>query len=204
MAPGGVNWIFAFAVAFALSLLFIVADTVLPARRADRVAAALARITRARLVGPPSPATLEYRKQSWLARLESLNAWETGMRRRWAGWAAIATFMVSFGMGQIASTRIPLWPAVVVFLLVTVLIDRPAARSARRQIEAALRGKSCAGCSYDLSTAPPGRAEHPHLGPRRCPECGARWPTVPPLTPPEVDQLVMPARRAAESPPQCP
>lgn len=52
----------------------------------------------------------------------------------------------------------------------------------RRRCAAALRNLTCPCCGYDLHGLEPGVAALPALGPKRCPECAARWPlAVPPM-----------------------
>jgi hypothetical protein len=48
-----------------------------------------------------------------------------------------------------------------------------------RRVRAALQGRACGECGYDLAGSG-GEGVMGELGPRRCPECGERWPCVPP------------------------
>jgi hypothetical protein len=54
----------------------------------------------------------------------------------------------------------------------------------RRRLSHALRTRSCPNCRYDLGSLPeaidPALLGGERVGPERCPECGSRWPLVPP------------------------
>lgn len=68
----------------------------------------------------------------------------------------------------------------------------------RRRLSLALRTRSCPNCRYALGSLPeaidPALLGGERVGPERCPECGSRWP----LVPPPVDDE--PAKVSAASP----
>lgn len=54
-------------------------------------------------------------------------------------------------------------------------------RSLARRLSKRMHAYECVDCGYQLS----GIASRPSAGPRSCPECGSRWPLVPPRSPAE-------------------
>ncbi|MCC6678337.1 MAG: hypothetical protein IT436_14455 [Phycisphaerales bacterium] len=55
------------------------------------------------------------------------------------------------------------------------------------RLNLAAGGRRCPGCRYDLADSPPGlppeALDGQWPGPRRCTECGAAWPLIPPPVP---------------------
>lgn len=73
--------------------------------------------------------------------------------------------------------------------------------SRRASLTRALKQRSCPDCGYDLRGTP--RGIDPSvlgldIGPRRCPECGARWPLLPPPAPTSPPPSIVPFRTGPE------
>jgi len=91
----------------------------------------------------------------------------------------VAIALLSRGGGAFARTYF-LWIFVVLVWVALFGVQWPV-RRVRRMVRATLERRQCPDCGYDLQalTELPDPVSQA-LGPRACPECGVRWPLVPP------------------------
>lgn len=161
------------------------------ARRTLRLKAAAARRSRGDLVRralrDPAGTRVEFelRRADWLdATKERTREWQSHLVDQAGGQMLTMVSLLMLGMAVLVGVMLlvpalrgqPLWPAALVASIVwrkrvmTLWLGR---------VRAALAGKACADCGYGLEGAPVDERAR-YLGPRRCPECGGRWPCVPP------------------------
>lgn len=101
----------------------------------------------------------------------------------------VARLIVVFGAIALAALLLSglIWLAVPVVLIAWLIHRRATQRGLLVRLNLALGGRCCPACGYDLSGSvpaiPPEDLEGQWIGPRRCPECGAAWPLLPPPVP---------------------
>lgn len=89
-------------------------------------------------------------------------------------------------------------PAFIVSVWAAVFLAQRPIRQVRTRIRATLNARQCPDCGYDLeSLTESGDAAIQLLGPTACPECGVRWPLVPPMP---VDERGWRGRGGVRSP----
>ena len=112
----------------------------------------------------------EYRLRQWFAWRGQLHRDDEFKRRLW----------VQLQYSGSASGHLVLW---IPLTFLIVLTARAFGFGRMRRLQRSLRRRRCADCGYDLSGCRPALPEPEvgwWIGPDQCPECGGRWPMVPP------------------------
>lgn len=141
---------------------------------------------------PALAADLRARRAYWLARIaESRFTERAGFAYASQWWVALVpmTFVLPSLVNNAAMrAKLPsLLPLTGLFLCVqfaAMFVPAFIGRRRLNRLAQSLHDRVCADCGYSLDDAPDASIAHigqvPGLGPRRCTECGAPWPLLPP------------------------
>lgn len=133
---------------------------------------------------PPSPELL---RAEYLARTASWTPQDTAAERR-AGRTlfltlAGVTLLMAVGLLVLAMTTSPILAAPILLLWAPLAYLGWRRLSLRHTVVRRAASRCCPDCGFDLAGTPAGLEVETFgvdVGPRRCPECGAWWPLVPP------------------------
>jgi hypothetical protein len=97
-----------------------------------------------------------------------------------AGATAIFLLIVAINLGLVRLSIVFVAFMFLGALAAMVAVRRRRCKVWKSRVREAIESRACADCGYALLGVSPGKPEHPSLGPSRCPECGGRWPALPP------------------------
>lgn len=100
------------------------------------------------------------------------------------------TFVMALGLLALAATTSPLLAAPILLLWAPLGYLGWRRLNHRRTLTGRAASRCCPDCGFDLAGTPAGidaEAFGVDVGPRRCPECGALWPLVPPPAIPDAE-----------------
>lgn len=179
----------AFDVEFRLAivaLFFIMQPVLWAAMRLNELASRCAMKVRVRGLGDtPDPAHVQQRREQWLFFVASeqarptlafifLRTFRGYLLAQWPFAATALVLVTDVGFQSNRSQWALLFP---VLLVAAIALQRHEQAKLTKIFQASIEEQRCPCCSYALRGVGDKAAA---IGPTRCPECGNRWPLVPP------------------------
>jgi len=103
-------------------------------------------------------------------------------------WSALEFMLVAWFLGLLLTSTLAKPRFLIILPLLGLLLARALAGRVGNSARQRLEGHLCMNCGYSLLELPirflrtPSGSEDP-VGPEHCPECGCRWPLIPPEPP---------------------